>query len=127
MEFYIIRLIKKDSKPLNVDNKDELKGDWKDKYYPLFNESYSEENIELFVFDSNKKIILGTIDNPNYTPICYDDVKKLVDNFDLDEIIIDNSEMSVLLNIQRFQSGLFDSNLLWNICFPLDEENTTII
>ena len=42
-------------------------------------------------------------------------------------MIVDNSEMSILSNIQRFESGLFDSNLLWNICFPLNEETTKIL
>ena len=112
MGFYIIRLIKKKSKPSQVEKKDDLSGDWKDKFYPLFNENYQKDDIEVYVFDSNKQLIFCTGNNPNYTTPTYEDVKKLVNKYDVNEMIVDNSEMSILSNIQRFESGLFDSNLL---------------
>ena len=138
-QFYIIRLIKKGSKPYEIREPEEEYPDWKDKHFPLFNEFYTTSDMSIYVFDSNKKFMWSTKqDSILYHPI-YDDVKKMVNEYDIYEIMIEESQLILYGDIRDCEEGIqsktgkidpmsdFSINILWNLTFSMFEENTTII
>ena len=99
MKHYIIRLIKKNSKPYNVFPEFDS---FKKEYGILFREFYKKEDIKLFIFDSDKKLVWGFEKNRNfgfphnyefnpmgipYENIEYDEIQKIRNQYNYNEIL----------------------------------------
>ena len=142
MKHYIIRLIKKNSEPYKVfpefDN-------FTKKYGLLFREFYEKEDIKLYIFGSDKKLVWGFEKNRNYgfthnfeinpmgteyEHIEYDEIKEISNQYDYNEMIVDTIQSPLVHRINHVELGDKDTepmdkshiNLLWNFPLVLDEE-----
>ena len=134
----VIRLINKGSKPYRVDDERDTNPRWVDKYFPLFNEWYNSKDIEIYIFDSDKKYIWSSLNVLDYTVDYdysklspkYDDIKKLENQFRIDEIVSDVSDLGLFKKIDRYEKNSDKNgwiNFLWMFEFSCSEENTELI
>ena len=144
MKHYIIRLINKNSKPYKVFPEFDS---FRKKYGLLFREFYEKEDIKLFIFDSDKKLVWGFEKNRNfcftfnyefnpmgipYEYIEYDEIQKTRNQYNYNEMIIDTNQMVLVDTILHVELGSKNTNtepmdeslinLLWNATLVYKEE-----